>query len=321
MREYIISDNEAGQRFDKYLAKLFKNAPSGLIFKQLRGKNITLNKAKAKGNEKLKVKDVVQVFMADDTIDKFTGNRVNDIKVYENMPFNVVYEDGNIIIADKCAGVLSQKAKPSDISMNELLLSYLIKSNRSGNISMAFTPAFCNRLDRNTSGLMIAGISLAGSQKMSELIKTREIEKYYLCAVHGTPKPSSGTLTGYLFKDAKKNQVYVRHQPEPGAKLSQTKYQVLQSRDGLSLVECELLTGRTHQIRAQMADAGWPLLGDGKYGSERRNKKYGETDGQALYSYRLIFKFTTDAGILNYLNEKEFSVPETDIDFVKKYFT
>ena len=153
---------------------------------------------------------------------------------------------------------------------------------------------------------------------MNEKIKDREIEKYYLCAVHGRPSPAEGMLSGYIFKDAKKNQVYVRHQPEPGAKLSQTKYRVLKSKNGLSLVECELLTGRTHQIRAQMADAGWPLLGDGKYGSERKNKQYGETGGQALYSYRLVFRFTTDAGELNYLNGKEFTVE--DVDFVKKYF-
>lgn len=294
MREYIISDNEAGQRFDKYLAKLFKNAPSGLIFKQLRGKNITLNKAKAKGNEKLKVKDVVQVFMADDTIDKFTGNRVNDIKVYENIPFNVVYEDDNIIIADKCAGVLSQKAKPSDISMNELLLSYLIKSNRSGNISMAFTPAFCNRLDRNTSGLMIAGISLAGSQKMSELIKTREIEKYYLALVYGRVE-NAGRISGYIKKDAASNKVTIDDNPDDGDYID-TEFEPLEYDDCLTLVKVRLITGKTHQIRAQMSRLGFPIVGDVKYGSPESiafSRKKG-IKRQLLHSYELIFPKLTD---------------------------
>jgi len=152
---------------------------------------------------------------------------------------------------------------------------------------------------------------------MNEKIKNREIDKFYLCAVKGTPVPASATLTGYIFKDAVKNQVYVRKSPAPGAKTAVTKYRTLLSANGLSLVECELLTGRTHQIRAQMASAGYPLLGDGKYGSERFNRTFGES-GQALWSYKLRFSFKTDAGILQYLNNRTFTVPE--IDFVRKYF-
>ena len=182
----------------------------------------------------------------------------------------------------------------------------------------AFAPALCNRIDRNTGGIVIAAKNAEALRIINEKIKLREIEKYYLCAVHGRPNPSSGTLENYLFKDAVKNRVYVKSRSEPGAKTAVTEYRTLRSKGPLSLVECRLLTGRTHQIRAQMAYAGWPLLGDGKYGSERFNKNYTET-GQALYSYKLLFSFPTDAGILNYLRGREFTVDS--VDFVEKYFS
>ena len=152
---------------------------------------------------------------------------------------------------------------------------------------------------------------------MNDKIRDREIEKYYLCAVQGRPKPPEGRLENYLFKDAAKNQVFVKQKPEPGAKTAVTEYKLLRSKGALSLVECRLLTGRTHQIRVQMAHAGWPLLGDGKYGRERFNKDFDEK-GQALYSYKLRFDFPTDAGILNYLRGREFTVEK--VDFVEKYF-
>ena len=164
---------------------------------------------------------------------------------------------------------------------------------------------------------MIAAKNAEALRILNEKIKAREIEKYYLCTVHGKPNPPVGRLEGYLFKDAVKNQVYVRRTGEPGAKTAVTDYRTLKTKGALSLVECRLLTGRTHQIRAQMADAGWPLLGDGKYGKERVNRAYGEK-GQALYSYKLEFTFPTDAGILNYLRGRVFQV--TDIPFTAKYF-
>ena len=181
----------------------------------------------------------------------------------------------------------------------------------------AFAPALCNRIDRNTGGIVIAAKNAEALRILNDKIRDREIDKYYLCAVQGRPKPASGRLEDYLFKDAVKNQVYVKQKSEPGAKTAVTEYRVLCSSGKLSLVECHLLTGRTHQIRAQMSHAGWPLLGDGKYGSERFNKGYDEK-GQALYSYRLVFDFPTDAGILNYLKGCEFRVDK--VDFVEKYF-
>ena len=181
----------------------------------------------------------------------------------------------------------------------------------------AFAPALCNRIDRNTGGIVIAAKNAEALRILNDKIRDREIEKYYLCAVQGRPKPAEGRLENFLFKDASRNQVYIKQKSEPGARSAVTEYRTLCSSGKLSLVECRLLTGRTHQIRAQMAYAGWPLLGDGKYGSERFNRGYGEK-GQALYSYRLVFDFPTDAGILEYLRGREFRVDK--IDFVEKYF-
>ena len=289
MREYIISDNEAGQRFDKYLARLLKDAPPGLIYKQLRGKNITLNRSKAKGSEKLKCDDRIQIFMADATIDKFIGKQADaGIKPDDGGEFRVVYEDDNIIIADKCAGILSQKAKPSDVSMNELLLSYLVRSGKQEHISVSFTPAFCNRLDRNTTGLMIAGITLAGSQKMSELIKERSIEKYYLAVVYGRVEHAA-RVNGYITKDSVTNTVTISD--AKGGDYIDTDYEPLAYSEGLTLIKVRLIPGKTHQIRAQMSKLGFPLVGDTKYGTES-SVKFSKRCGvkrQLLHSYELVF--------------------------------
>ncbi len=180
-----------------------------------------------------------------------------------------------------------------------------------------FIPALCNRIDRNTGGIVIAAKNAPSLRVMNEKIKHRELQKYYLCAVHGVPNPSQGILEGYLFKDAVKNQVFVRKQPQPGAKYAATKYRTLKQAGKLSLVECELITGRTHQIRAQMAAAGHPLLGDGKYGRNELNQNF-HRNYQALYSYRLTFTFTTPAGCLEYLNGRSFKVKS--VPFVETYF-
>ena len=179
----------------------------------------------------------------------------------------------------------------------------------------AFTPALCNRIDRNTGGIVIAAKTAEALRVMNQKIKDRELDKRYLAIVEGTPRPQKGSLKGYLFKDAKQNRVFVTDTPQPGAKTCQTNYITLASRNGLSLVECELITGRTHQIRAQFAHAGHPLLGDGKYG--KLDKRY-DRNYQALYSYKLTFCFTTDAGALEYLNGKSFQVKA--VDFVQEYF-
>ena len=230
---------------------------------------------------------------------------------------DIVYEDENILLADKKPGVLCHSA--GEWSWDTLISNIQAYLRQSGEwdpkAENAFTPALCNRIDRNTGGIVIAAKNAEALRILNQKIKDREIEKRYLCIVHGTPKPAEGRLEGYLFKDAKENRVYITKKPQPGAKTAVTFYRTLKTKSGLSLVECELLTGRTHQIRAQMAAAGWPLLGDGKYGKldKRYDRKY-----QALYSYKLRFDFTTDAGILAYLNGKSFEV--ASVDFVQEYF-
>ena len=230
---------------------------------------------------------------------------------------DVVYEDENILLVDKKPGVLCHSAGQWD--WNTLIANIQARAYQSGEWrpreENSFAPALCNRIDRNTGGIVIAAKTAEALRVINEKIKEREIEKYYLCVVRGRPKPAEGRLHGYIFKDAAKNRVYVRQKPEPGAKEAVTYYKTLGSANGLSLVECRLGTGRTHQIRAQMAAAGTPLLGDGKYGKldPHADRRY-----QALYSYRLTFCFTTDAGVLAPLNGRSFQA--ADVEFVKTYF-
>ena len=230
-----------------------------------------------------------------------------------------VYEDENLLLVDKQPGIV---VHPDETERVNTLITHIQaylyqKKEWSPYQEHAFAPALCNRIDRNTGGIVIAAKNAEALRILNDKIRDREIDKAYLCVVCGRPKPAEGRLEGYLFKDAVKNQVYVTKKPQPGAKTAVTEYRTLCSARGLSLVECRLLTGRTHQIRAQMAAAGCPLLGDGKYGRERINRTYGET-GQMLYSYKLTFTLPTDAGILEYLRGKTFQVQQ--VAFAEKYF-
>lgn len=318
MKELTIKKNDAGQRLDRFVGKAVPLLPESLLQKYIRLKRIKVNGKGSKRDYHVVEGDVLQLYINDEFFEK--PREENSYLKVSTPRLNIVYEDENILLVDKKPGVLCHSAGQWDY--NTLIANIQAYAYQKGEWSPrsenSFAPALCNRIDRNTGGIVIAAKTAEALRIMNDKIKDREIDKFYLCAVHGRPSPAQGLLTGYIFKDAKKNQVYVKKQPEPGAKLSQTKYKVMKSKGALSLVECELLTGRTHQIRAQMADAGWPLLGDGKYGSERKNKQFGETGGQALYSYKLVFNFKTDAGVLNYLNGKSFTVNE--IDFVEKYF-
>ena len=309
MKEFVIGKNDAGQRLDRFVGKTVPLLPDSLLQKYIRLKRIKLN---GKGSK------CVQLYINDEFFEK--PREENSYLKVGKPRVTIVYEDENILLADKKPGVLCHSAGQWDFNtLIANIQAYLAqKGEWHPGEENAFAPALCNRIDRNTGGIVIAAKNAEALRIINEKIKLREIEQYYLCAVHGRPNPSSGTLENYLFKDAVKNRVYVKSKSEPGAKTAVTEYHTLRSKGLLSLVECRLLTGRTHQIRAQMAYAGWPLLGDGKYGSERFNKNYTET-GQALYSYKLLFSFPTDAGILNYLRGREFTVDS--VDFVEKYFS
>ena len=317
MKEFTIGKNDGGQRLDRFVGKNVPLLPESLLQKYIRLKRIKINHKGAKRDTRLAAGDVVQMYINDEFFEKPAEHNAH-LKI-ATPRLTVVYEDENILLADKKPGVLCHSA--GDWSWDTLIANiqaYLrLKGEWDPKAENSFAPALCNRIDRNTGGIVIAAKNAEALRILNEKIKAREIEKYYLCTVHGKPRPAAGRLEGYLFKDAVKNQVYVKRTTEPGAKTAVTEYRTLKTKGALSLVECRLLTGRTHQIRAQMADAGWPLLGDGKYGKERVNRSYGEK-GQALYSYKLEFAFPTDAGILEYLRGKTFQV--TDIPFVEKYF-
>ena len=317
MKELRIGQNDAGQRLDRFLGKAVPLLPDTLLQKYIRLKRIKLNGKGAKRDTRLAAGDVLQLYINDEFFEK--PREENSYLKVGTPKLNIVYEDENILLLDKKPGVLCHSAGVWDY--NTLIANVQAYMAQKGEWrpkeENAFAPALCNRIDRNTGGIVIAAKNAEALRILNDKIRDREIEKYDLCAVQGRPRPPAGRLENYLFKDAKKNQVFVKNRPEPGAKTAVTEYRLLKSKGKLSLVECRLLTGRTHQIRAQMAYAGWPLLGDGKYGSERFNKDFGEK-GQALYSYRLEFAFPTDAGILNYLRGRQFRVQQ--VDFAEKYF-
>ena len=315
MRQLTINKNDAGQRLDKYLSKRFKTMPKSLMYKYLRTKYIKLNGKKVQPDVFLSEGDVLTFYIRDEFFEE--KKSYDFLKAGKEL--TIVYEDENILLLDKKVGVICHQDNRYDSDcLNLRVLRYLYeKGEYDPEKDKSFTPALCNRIDRNTGGIVIAAKNAEALRILNEKIRAREIEKYYLCAVHGRPRPAEGRLEGYLFKDAVKNQVYVKRTGQPGAKTAVTEYRTLCVRGALSLVECRLLTGRTHQIRAQMADAGWPLLGDGKYGRERVNRAYGEK-GQALYSYKLAFAFPTDAGVLNYLRGRVFTVER--VPFAEQYF-
>ena len=320
MKELTAGKNDAGQRLDRFVAKAVPLLPDSLLQKYIRLKRIKVNGKPAKRDLRLAAGDVLALYINDEF---FEAPREDNAWLKIAKPrLSILYEDENILLADKKPGVLCHSAGKWDYNtLIANIQAYLAqKGEWRPKEEHAFTPALCNRIDRNTGGIVIAAKNAEALRTLNEKIRDREIEKYYLCAVSGRPKPDRGRLENELFKDAVKNQVFVKAKPEPGSRSAVTEYQVLMSRGGLSLVECRLLTGRTHQIRVQMAHAGWPLLGDGKYGREAINRRYHE-EGQALYSWRLCFDFPTDAGILNYLRGKEFSVEKENIDFVARYFT
>lgn len=316
MKEFTIGPNDAGQRLDRFLAKAVPLLPASLAQKYIRIKRIKLGGKRVERDTRLKEGDVLQLYINDEFFDK---PREDNAYLTVAIPkLNIVYEDEHILLVDKRPGLAVHPHDGAEYgrTLIDHIQSYLYQKRewrpREEN---AFTPALCNRIDRNTGGIVIAAKTAEALRVMNQKIKDRELDKRYLAIVEGTPRPQKGSLKGYLFKDAKQNRVFVTDTPQPGAKTCQTNYITLASRNGLSLVECELITGRTHQIRAQFAHAGHPLLGDGKYG--KLDKRY-DRNYQALYSYKLTFCFTTDAGALEYLNGKSFQVKA--VDFVQEYF-
>lgn len=293
MKEIVINENEAGQRLDKFLGKLLKEAPASFYYKMLRKKNIVLNGKKATGNEKLTAGDSIKLFLSDETFEKFAGKRqTNDLAAsVPNIALEIVYEDHDVLAINKPAGMLSQKAKKEDISANEYILQYLLESGTITRESLhTFKPSVCNRLDRNTSGILVAGKTLNGLQQMSKAFRERSMEKYYLAIVAGhISKPRR--IEGFLKKDEKNNQVTILSEPSNDAKPIITEYRPLKLIGQVTLLEVHLITGRSHQIRAHLASIGHPVIGDTKYGNPRLNREFLKNAGvthQLLHAYRLF---------------------------------
>lgn len=319
MRELIIGKNDAGQRLDKFITKTL-NLPMSLLYKSIRLKKIKVNRKRAENNTILHEGDSIQCFLAEEFFEKKA-----DEHSFEsiNVHLDIIYEDENILLLNKRPGVsVHEDESGSTNTLITHIQAYLYqKGEYRPDEEQSFAPALCNRIDRNTAGIVIAAKNAEALRVMNDKIKHREIDKFYLAAVHGIPKPESATIKGYLLKDDQKNivRVYEKNPPR-GAKEIITKYKVIAKKQDSALLEVELLTGRTHQIRAHMAYIGHPLIGDGKYGINKTDRAKGYKY-QALCSYRLRFSFdTSEPTVLDYLNGKEFKIPKKDIYFTKEYF-
>lgn len=318
MQELHVTANEAGQRLDKLLAKFLNQAPKSFLYKMMRKKNIVLNGKKCTGNEKLKQGDSIKLFFSDETIEKFSAETYVTPKKEKINMFPIIYEDEQVLLMNKPVGVLSQKAKDSDVSAVEILINYLIETNQlSKEQFRTFHPSICNRLDRNTSGILVAGKTLPALQEMNRFFKERTIAKYYRCLVKGRVIKNEDYIKGYLVKDQKTNKVSItKKKTEEGVPI-ETEYCVIQSNDEVSLLEVHLITGKTHQIRAHLASIGHPIIGDYKYGDKQINEMYRQEYGlksQLLHAYRL--EMPSSDGSLAYLNDKKF-VAELPDKFIK----
>ena len=306
MQEIIVSSNEAGQRFDKLLAKYLNEAPKSFIYKMLRKKNIVLNGKKATGNEKLVVGDQIKLFLADETIEKFSKVEIQKTK----QVLDILYEDDNILLINKPVGMLSQKATEKDESLVEHVISYLLESKQLEESSLrSFKPSICNRLDRNTSGLVVAGKSLAGLQKMGELFKERSMRKYYRCLVVGEVREKQ-YVKGFLYKNEQTNKVTVEKKEFKDSLPIETEYRPIWSNGKITLLEVHLITGRTHQIRAHLASQNHPIIGDYKYGIKRINDSFKEKyklESQLLHAYRLEMPVLEEP--FQNVSEKQFIAP------------
>lgn len=315
MKQFVIGKNDAGQRADRFLAKAVPLLPPGLAYKYLRIKRIKRGGARLSPSDRLVEGDVIELYINDEFFSKPEGPAF----LRTDSRIRIAYEDGNILVADKPAELLCHSGGGEDTHtlINKILRYLYEKGEYSPDAENSFAPALCNRIDRNTSGLVIAAKNAEALREMCEAIKERRVRKFYKCAVFGVPSPPEGELRGYITKDAASNTVKVSREKTPGALSAVSRYSTLKTRDGLSLLQVELVTGRTHQIRAQFAAAGHPLLGDTKYGRAADSRPYGR-DRQALCACKIVFGFPDHAGLLGYLDGAE--IRTEDPEFEKTLF-
>ncbi|MGI6264817.1 MAG: RluA family pseudouridine synthase [Acutalibacteraceae bacterium] len=307
MRTITIEKNDAGQRIDKFLTKTFRELPTSMMYKYIRQKDIKINGKRCEASTRLSEGDVIALYVKDEFLTR--QEAVYDF-LRASKRLDVIYEDDHVMLLNKPVGLLCHPDK------NEYGDTLLFRAQRylyekgayDPSAENSFAPALVNRIDRNTAGIVIVAKTAAALRILNQKLKDREIRKFYLCVVHGVPNPEHALLKGFLLKDEERNLVTVSDRPMPNGRTILTEYRVLEAKNGLALVEIELHTGRTHQIRAHMASIGHPLLGDGKYGTNALNKGTG-FHKQALCSYKLQFAFTTPADELEYLNGQAFQLP------------
>ncbi len=314
MKEFIINSNDANQRLDKFIQKSVPRLPQSMMYKAIRNKRIKINGKRAEISTRLQTDDIVQMYINDE----FFDTTVETEFMAAPAILDIVYEDENIILIDKKNGLVVHEDNENtvDTLINRLKHYLYDKGEYKPEEENSFAPSLCNRLDRNTGGIVIAAKNAESLRILNQKIKDRELEKYYLCITVGVPPKKMDTITAYLEKNSDDNTVKVTDKKTDKNKTIITTYKVLKTSGSLALLEIKLETGRTHQIRAHMAYIGCPLLGDGKYGINKVNKEY-KIKTQALYSYKLKFTFTTDSGCLDYLNGKEFEV--NDVWFEDKF--
>ena len=313
-----IKKNDAGQRLDKFLSKAVKGLPMSLMYKYIRTKKIKVNRARTQQNYMLVEGDEIQLFIREEF---FASPEKDEGALFRIVPkLDILYEDDKIMLLNKRPGVLVHEDTAA--AENTLIMhvkAYLAqKGEYSPEDENSFAPALCNRIDRNTGGIVIAAKDAEALRVMNEKIRNDELRKFYLCATHGCPKQKQATLRGYLRKDSAANTVEVSDQKKPGYKEIITKYRVLKQKADSALLEVELVTGRTHQIRAHLSHIGHPLLGDGKYGVNRKEKGRGYKF-QALYAFRLKFDFSDNEGYLGYLNGRTFEIDRENVWFLKDF--
>lgn len=306
MRELVVKKNDANQRLDKFLLKKFKTMPKKMAYMYIRKKCVKVNGKKATPEVMLKENDLLTFYIKDEFFDNIQEENYEFLKAPKTL--KIIYEDENIILLDKKPGVIVHQDKSYHFDCLLLRLQHYLYDNGEYNPKEenCFAPALVNRIDRNTGGIVIGAKNAESLRILNQKMKDRELHKFYLCLLINRPKKDNAILSDYLIKNEKTNKVTVLRNEKQGAKKILTKYSVLETNNNLTLCEVELLTGRTHQIRAHMSSIGCPILGDNKYGNKKLNQKY-SLSKQCLYSYKLAFDFTTDSGILSYLDKKDFS--------------